>query len=100
MRLRAVAGGQTEAAQDLLYVVSQSARLADLATFRSVTIGVKAGNLTFSIEEVDLHAQPLSPGGTPHTIVSRASLPDHASSQALLVQDLRIRGRSILRLAS
>jgi hypothetical protein len=61
---------------------------------------VKAGKLTLSIEEVDMHARPLTPAGVPGVIANRASLRDHSASEALLIHDLRVRGRSILRRAS
>jgi hypothetical protein len=97
VHLRAVADGQVAAAEDLLHVVAHAPRLANLVTFQSVRIGVNAGNLTLSIEEVEMHVRPLSPDGVPRAVLDRAALPDHASSQALLVQDFHIRGRSILR---
>ncbi|GAA2239854.1 hypothetical protein GCM10010413_46980 [Promicromonospora sukumoe] len=97
-RLSATLGAHADAAEDLLHVVSQAPRLEHLATFQSVQIDVDAGNLTLSIEEVDMHARPLSPDGAPYVLANRASLPDHALSQALLVQDLLIQGQSILRL--
>ena len=100
VRLRAVAGGHVAAAEDLLHVVSQAPRLEFLATFQSVRIDFNAGNLTLLIEEVEMHARPLSSDGVPCAPLNRASLPDHALSQALLVQDIYVRGRSILRLAS
>ncbi|ASN21643.1 hypothetical protein CGK93_19690 [Arthrobacter sp. YN] len=65
-------------------------------TFQSVQIDVDAGKLALSIEEVEMHVRPLSPDGVPRDVLSRASLSDHASSKALLVQDFHIRGRSIL----
>lgn len=99
-RLRVAAGDQVEAAEDLFHVVAQAPNLGDLARFRSVRVGVKAGRLTLSIEEVDMHARPLSPTGVPSVIVSKASLPDHSGSEGLLIDDLHVRGRSILRLAS
>lgn len=94
--LRAVANGQAAAAEDLLHVVAHAPRLEDLVTFQSVRIEVYAGNLTLSIEEVEMHARPISPDGIPRAVLNLAALPDHASSQALLVQDFHIRGRSIL----
>lgn len=99
-RLRVAAGGQVDAAEDLLYVVAQAPHLGDLAQFRSVRMDVEAGNLTLSIEEVDMHARPLNPAGVPSIIANRASLLDHAASEALLIHDLHVRGRSILRRAS
>jgi hypothetical protein len=100
VRLRAVAGAHGAAAEDLLHVVSQAPRLENLATFQSVRIDLYAGNLTFSIEEVEMHARPLNSQGVPCGPLNRASLPNYASTQALLVQDIYVRGRSILRLAS
>jgi len=99
-RLRAVAGDQVEAAEDLFHLVSQAPRLGDLAAFRSVNTDVRAGNLTLSIEEVDMHARPLSPAGVPRPIASRASLLEYATTEALLVRDLRVYGESILRRVS
>lgn len=99
-RLRLVARGQFDAAEDLLSVVAQAPRLGDLALFRSVHMGVKAGNLTLSIEEVEMHARPLNRAGVPSTITSGAFLLDHSASEALLIHDLHVRGRSILRRAS
>lgn len=99
-RLRLVAGDQVAAAEDLFHLVSQAPSLGDLAAFRSVRMDVRAGNLTLSIEEVDMHARPLTPSGVPRSIKSRASLPDHATTEALLIQDLHIRGESILQRAS
>jgi hypothetical protein len=95
--LRAVANGQAEAAEDLLHVVAHAPRLQNLVTFQSVRLDINAGNLTLSIEEVEMHARPLTPDGIPRAVLNLAALPDHASSQALLVQDFHIRGRSILR---
>lgn len=99
-RLRDAAGEQIAAVEDLLQVVSQVPRLEDFESFRSLRINFHRGNLTFSIEEVDMHVRPLSPVGVPHVLVGRASLHDHALCQALLIQDLYVRGQSILRLAS
>lgn len=99
-RLRAAADGQAAAAEDLLHVVAQAPRLDTLATFQSVRLDVDAGNLTLSIEEVEMHVRPLSSDGAPCAVIDRTALPDHASSQSLLVQDFHIRGRSILRLAN
>lgn len=99
VRLRAVAGGQFAAAEDLLHLVSQALRLEHLATFQSVQMDVNAGNLTLSIEEVDMHARPLSLDGVPQALQNRASLPQFASWQALLVQDFHVQGQSVLRLA-
>lgn len=98
--LRATVGAQAGAAEDLLLLVSQAPRLESLATFRSVRLDVDAGNLTLSIEEVDMYAQPLSPGGVPGALATRASLAEHALAQALLIRDLCVQGQSILRLAS
>lgn len=99
-RLRAAVGGSAGAAEDLLHVVSQAPRLQDLATFKSVRIDVSGGSLTLSIEEIDMHAKPLNSEGVPRDVHSRATLPLYAQTQALFIQDLRVRGQSILRLAS
>jgi hypothetical protein len=99
-RLHAAAGNQAGAAEDLIHLVSEAPRLGDLASFRSVRMDVQAGNLTLSIEEVDMHARPLPAAGVPQSIASRASLPDYAAAEALVVQDLHVRGASILRRAS
>lgn len=99
-RLRAAAGDQVGAAEDLFHLVSQAPRLSDLAAFRSVRMDVLAGNVTLSIEEVEMHARPLSPAGVPRSIASRASLLDFATTEALLVRDLHVHGESILRRAS
>lgn len=99
-RLRVAVGGQIDAAEDLLSVVAQAPRLGDLARFRSVHMKVLAGKLALSIEEVEMHAQPLSQAGVPRIIASGASVVDHSASEALLVQDLHVRGQSILRRAS
>lgn len=95
--LRAVANGQLAAAEDLLHVVAYAPRLENIVKFQSVRMDVNAGNLTLSIEEVEMHVRPLSSDGVPSAVANRAALPDHAKSQALLVQDFHIRGRSILR---
>lgn len=97
VQLRAVANGQLAAAEDLLHVVAHAPRLEDLVTFQSVQLDVTAGNLTLSIEEVEMHVRPLGSDGVPHAVLDRAALPHHADSQALLVHDFYIRGRSILR---
>jgi DNA integrity scanning protein DisA with diadenylate cyclase activity len=99
-RLRVVAGAQVEAAQDLLHAVARAAQLADLMTFRSVRVGVSAGSLILSIEEIDMYARPLTPDGKSHTVAARSSLQDHHRRRALLVEDLHVQGRSVLRLAS
>ncbi len=99
-RLRSVAGDQTEAAEDLLYLVTQAPQLGSLAAFRSIRMDVQAGTLALSIEEVDMHARPLSPAGVPRSVSNRASLLDHATTDALLIRDLHIRGESILRRTS
>lgn len=93
-------GEQIEAAEDLLHVVSHIPRLQDIASFRSVRLGFQAGNLTLSIQEVDMHVRPLSAEGVPCAAVHRASLPEHALTEALLVQDLHVHGQSILRAES
>lgn len=98
--LNAVAGEQGAAAEDLFHVVSQIPRLENIASFKSLRINVDEGNLTLSMEEVDMYVRPLSPDGVPRALVNRASLPDHALCRALLIQDLYIHGQSILRLAS
>ncbi len=100
MSLRAAVGGHADAAEDLLHVVSQAPRLKDLATFQTVRISVNAGKLILSIEEVHMHARPLSSEGVPRTIPNRDSLPKYSMSEALLVHDLQVRGQSILRRAS
>ncbi|MCU1526746.1 MAG: hypothetical protein JWP75_509 [Frondihabitans sp.] len=100
VRLRQATGTQIEAAEDLLHVITKSPRLESVGNFQSVLIGVESGNLTLSIDEVAVHAQPLTPEGRPRALVNRASLPAHASAEALLVQDIHVRGRSILRLVS
>jgi hypothetical protein len=99
-RLRLVAGAQVEAAQDLLHVVARAAQLADLMTFQSVGVDVAAGSLILSIEEIDMYARPLTTDGEPRAVAARSSLLDHSRRRALLVEDLHVRGRSILRLAS
>lgn len=99
-RLRSVAGDRTEAAEDLLQLVAQAQKLGDLEPFRCVRLGVSDGNLTFAIDEVVMHAHALSADGTPRTIANRASLFDYASVEALLVLDLHVRGRSVMRRAS
>lgn len=97
-RLRDAAGRLAEAAEDLLQVVSQAPHLEALGTFRSIRVGVHAGMLTLSIEEVEMHARPLSTAGDPQIIRNRASLLEYATSDALLVQDLHVRGQSVLEL--
>lgn len=99
-RLHSAAGAHGDAAEDLLFIVSRATRLEELATFRSVLIDVNAGNMTISIEEVDMHARPLSAEGIPHSVDNRSSLTNYSMTQSLLVQDFHIRGQSILRLAS
>lgn len=99
--LHAAAGAQAEAAEDLIHLVAQAPRLRDLAGFHSVRTDVVAvGDLTISIKEVDMYAQPLNDAGLPEALVGPASLADHALSQALLVRDFRVQGQSILRMAS
>ncbi|GMA28887.1 hypothetical protein GCM10025874_21400 [Arenivirga flava] len=99
-RLRVFAGDQAVAAEDLLSVVAQAPRLGDLAGFRSVRMSFTAGKLTLAVEEVDMHAQALSSAGSPRTITSKTSVSEHADAESLVVHDLLIRGRSILRRAS
>ena len=99
-RLRIVARGQAEAAEDLLSLVAQAPRLGDLAEFRSVQMEVRAGKLALTIQEVDMHARPLNQAGVPHTIDGGASTLDYFAAEALLVHDLHVRGRSVLRRAS
>lgn len=99
-RLRVAAGGQVEAAEDLLHVVAHVPYLGGLARFRSIRMDVQAGNLTLSIEEVDMHARPLNTAGIPSSIASKASLLDYSASEALLIHDLHVRGQSILRRVS
>ena len=99
-RLRALPAAHAAAAEDLLHVVSQAPKLENLTLFQCIRIDTHAGNLTLSIDDVEMHVRPLSPDGVPSAPMDRASLPKHASSQALLVQDFRVRGRSIVRLAS
>lgn len=96
-RLHDAAGGLAEAAEDLLHVVSKAPYLEALRMFRSIKIGVRAGTLTLSIEEVEMHARPLSPAGDPLNIQNRASLQEYSTTESLLVQDLQVHGRSILR---
>lgn len=96
--LQRAAGGYAEAAEDLLHVVSQAPRLEALGTFRSVYVGLQAGTLTLSIEEVEMHALPLGPAGDPRNIRNRASLLEYSTTDSLLVQDLKVRGQSVLEL--
>lgn len=99
-RLRALTGDQAEAAEDLLNLVARAPRLAAITTFRSVRVGVAAGRLTFSIEEIDMHTRPLNSDGIPQQIQDLKSLPDYATCRALVIDDLRVRGESVSRLAS
>jgi len=99
-RLRALLGGQAEVAEDLLSIVARAPRLAAITTFRSVHVNVTAGSLIFSVEEIDMHTRPFSPNGTPCKLEDRGSLSSHGMSEALLIEDLRVRGESVLRLAS
>lgn len=99
-RLRDLAGDQAEAAEDLLSIVARAPRLSAITTFRSVRVSVTAGSLTFSVEEIDMHTRPFNPDGKPCELEVRGSLSSHGMSNALLVEDLRVRGESILRLAS
>lgn len=99
-QLRAAAGDQSAAAEDLLYLISQAPMLGDLGPLRSVQIDVHSGHLTLSMDEVDMHANTLSADGVALPLPNRASLLEHASAEALLVHDFHVRGRSILRRAS
>lgn len=99
-RLSALTGDQVEAAQDLLAVVARAPRLSAITTFQSIRIGVAAGRLTLSVEEIDMHTRPFNSDGTPQDLLDDASLNDFADSEALLVDDLRVRGKSLARLAS
>jgi hypothetical protein len=99
-RLRALTGDQADAAEDLLYLVARAPRLAAITTFQSVRVGVTAGNLTFSIEEIDMHTRPLNSDGIPQQVQDQKSLPDYALWKALVIDDLRVRGKSVSRLAS
>lgn len=99
-RLRVAARGQVEAAEDLLSLVAQAPRLGDLAQFRSVQMEIRAGKLALSIQEVDMHVRPLNQAGVPRIIAGGASARDYSTAEALLVQDLHVRGRSVLRRAS
>jgi hypothetical protein len=99
-RLRALANTQLDAAEDLLHAVANAPTLSALATFRSVRIGVSAGSLTFSVEEVALNASPLDHDGRIRWLSDRATLSEYAMSRALLVDDLHVRGRSILQIAN
>lgn len=99
-RLRSVSGDDADAAEDLLYAIAQAPHLGALMSLRSIRLGVHAGGLTLSIEEVDMHARLLSTDGTPEHLADRASLSDHATSQSLLIDDLHVSGQSVLRLES
>ncbi|MGB6051600.1 MAG: hypothetical protein WBG14_12195, partial [Rhodococcus sp. (in: high G+C Gram-positive bacteria)] len=99
-RLRAAAGGQVAAAEDLLHLVSQAPRLRDLATFRCVLIHIHAKGLILAIEEFEMHAQPLEPDGALGVVTPLTATPEHNDARSLLVQDVRVHGRSILELAS
>lgn len=100
VRLRDAAGDQVAAAEDLLYLVTRAPKLGDLGQLRSVRVGVDAGNLTLSMDEVDMYAHTLTADGVARVLPNRASLPEHASSEALLIHDFLVRGRTILRRAS
>lgn len=100
VQLRAAAGDQVAAAEDLLYLVTRAPMLRDLGSMQSVRLGVLAGNLTLSMDEVDMHAHTLSSDGVARSLPNRAPLPEHASTEALLVHDVHVRGRSVLRRAS
>lgn len=99
-RLREIAGDQAAAAEDLLHLVSHAPTLTHLGTLRSLRIDVDSGGLTLSMEEVEMRAHTLGPDGTTQPIANQASLLEHASSEALRVDDLHVRGRSILRHSS
>lgn len=104
-RLRAAVGSQAAAAQDLLVLLAHVPRLHHLLTFKSVQTNVGPAGLTFSLEHVELHAQPLNidwvQGDEVTATQRRRYLQTHAPViQDLLIQDLHIRGRSILRHAS
>ncbi|MCM6763752.1 hypothetical protein NB037_15140 [Rathayibacter sp. ZW T2_19] len=95
-----LANTQLDAAEDLLHAVANAPTLSALATFNSVRIGVSGGSLTFSIEEVTLHSSLLDHDGRVRRLSNRATLPEYAMSRALLIDDLHVRGRSILQIAS
>lgn len=95
--LGAVFQEQAQAAEDLLNVVAHVVQLDDIGAFRCVRVGVKDGFLTLSIQEVDMHVRPLNADGTVCEPVLRPSLLGHSRAPALLIHDLHVRGRSILR---
>lgn len=99
-RLRTVSGNVVAAAEDLLSAVIRAQNLGVLMSFRSIEIRSNAEGLALSLEEVDMHTRLLTPEGTLKMIRTKEPLAAHASVRSLVVDDLIINGRSVVRIAS
>jgi len=99
-QLRSLAGRHVEAAEDLLQLVARAPRLQALFTFGCVEVDLRGGEVSLSIEEVRMHVTPISPDGKAIPVVGSVPHEQLSDTDSLLVRDLQIQGRSILRLAS
>lgn len=99
-QLRAASLGHAAAAEDLVCAIVRAQSLAVVLGLRSIrTIATGAG-LTFSLEEAEMYARLLTADGKLRDIRPFTALSTHGDIQGLLIEEFRVGGRSILRIAS
>lgn len=78
-------------------------RAQDLAVvlgLRSITTTAAGDGLTFSLEEAEMYVRPLTADGKLRGLRPFAALSIHGDVRSLLVDEFRVGGRSLLRIAS
>lgn len=97
--LRAASGDQAAAAEDLLATVARAQTLGVVMGLRSIRTAIDGDGLTFSLEEIEMHARLLTAEGKLYPLRAANSLAPHVGAQRLLIDDLRVGGQSVTRLA-
>jgi len=80
--------------------IARARSLAVVLGLRSITTTAAGDGLTFSIEEAEMYARLLTGGGTIRDAGSFKALANHGDVRSLLVEEFRVGGRSLLRIAS
>lgn len=99
-QLRAASREHAAAAEDLVCAIVRAPSLAVVLGLRSITTTATGDGLTFSLEEAEMYARLLTADGKLQALRPFTALSTRGDVQSLLVEEFRVGGLSLLRIAS
>lgn len=96
-QLHIVFGASAQVFEDLAYAVAKAPDLEALRELHCITVDAHARGLSISIKEVAMFTRPINADGNVVDVQGQAWADSQSATRSLVVDDIRLRGESLLR---